>query len=255
MDALKSCIPTTREPDTPQPRSTDETLKANAVDTGIDFNGKDSHWPDIRTRKSGLIDRTTALVASQNLPSFLHKLPKAELHVHIEGTVTPQRVQSIAVRNGLPNVADFAPAKGAVARQGYVEGSDILEYCKGENALNAFLTEYNRCSGVYRTEQDFYDIMMDYRESTGCTRIPLPSLCPLAFTLAVILTSIARALPLTPTGNHICAPMSHFHAFTPSYLHTFTPSQSVALPPTESSAQRSSSTHRQYQNRNFHPRP
>ena len=54
------------------------------------------------------------------------------------------------------------PPKDAVARQGYREGAHVLEYCKGENALNAFLTQYNKNSGVYRTAEDFYDVMMDY---------------------------------------------------------------------------------------------
>ena len=69
---------------------------------------------------------------------------------------------SSAARNGLPNLSDFDPAQDAVARQGYREGAHVLEYCKGENALNAFLTQYNKNSGVYRTAEDFYDVMMDY---------------------------------------------------------------------------------------------
>ena len=150
-----------RPPEVPAPLSKDEALKASAVDTGIDFAGKDQHWPDVRVRKCGMLDRTTALIAYQNLPAFVHKLPKAELHVHLEGTITPQRVRAIAERNGLPNLDAFDPAKDAVARQGYSETSDVIEYCKGENALNAFLTQYNKNSGVYRTEEDFYDVMME----------------------------------------------------------------------------------------------
>ncbi len=29
-------------------------------------------------------------------------------------------------------------------------------------AFNAFLTEYTRCNATMRSEQDFYDLMMDY---------------------------------------------------------------------------------------------
>lgn len=139
-----------------------ESLKAESVDTGIDFKGKDEHWPDVRTRKCGFLDRTQALMASQYLGQFIAGLPKAELHVHLEGTLTPSSAYRIAKRNQLPNIKDFDPAKGAQARKGYKEGMDILVYAPGENALNAFLTEYNRCSGVYFTEEDFYDVMMDY---------------------------------------------------------------------------------------------
>ena len=162
MDMIKSFLSPPRQPGMPAPLTPDESLKGAAVDSGIDFTKKDSHWPDIRTRKSGLLDRTTALEAYKNMPAFLHKLPKCELHVHFEGTITPERVRAIAARNGLPNLSDFDPAQDAVARQGYREGAHVLEYCKGENALNAFLTQYNKNSGVYRTAEDFYDVMMDY---------------------------------------------------------------------------------------------
>ena len=183
-----SVVTPPRPPEVPPPASQDEALKSSAIDAGIDFTGKDSHCtphappilvtvaqplttsfridasagPDVRTRKSGMLDRTTALIAYQNMPAFVHKLPKAELHVHLEGTITPQRVRAIAERNKLTNLDAFDPAKDAVARQGYREGAEILEYCKGENALNAFLTQYNKNSGVYRTAEDFYDVMMDY---------------------------------------------------------------------------------------------
>jgi len=165
MDEVLRCLPCTpapRAPSGPAPLTLDERLKASAVDAGIDFSGKDAHWPDIRTRKSGLLDRETALAASLALPAFVQKLPKAEVHVHFEGTLTPERAHKIAVRNQLPNAAAFDPQKGAIARAGYVEGAEVIEFSKGENSLNAFLTEYNRCSGVYQTEQDFYDVMSDY---------------------------------------------------------------------------------------------
>ena len=78
----------------------------------------------------------------------------------LEGTLTPSLAFRIAQRNGL-DTAQYDPAKGAVARA-QSSSPDAFVYCPGEDALNAFLTEYNRCSGVYRKEQDFYDVMMDY---------------------------------------------------------------------------------------------
>ena len=162
--AAMAASTSSRAPSTPAPHTTDEILRASAIDAGIDFDEKDEACADLRSRKSGFLDRTTALEAYKNLPSFLHRLPKAELHVHIEGTISPERVRSIAVRNGLPNLDDYDPAKDAISRQGYREGNDddVLTYCEGENALNAFLTQYNKNSTVYRTSEDYYDVAMDY---------------------------------------------------------------------------------------------
>ena len=36
-----------------------------------------------------------------NIETFIHGLPKAELHVHIEGTLEPELKFKLAERNGL----------------------------------------------------------------------------------------------------------------------------------------------------------
>eukprot|EP01052_Picozoa_sp_SAG31_P068116 SAG31_NODE_26924_length_434_cov_0.716418_1_plen_71_part_01 len=38
----------------------------------------------------GLLTPAGALAAARNLPAFISELPKAELHIHIEGTLTPE---------------------------------------------------------------------------------------------------------------------------------------------------------------------
>ncbi|EOD26580.1 hypothetical protein EMIHUDRAFT_100604 [Emiliania huxleyi CCMP1516] len=123
--------------------------------------------PDARRVKSGYLDRSSALAAAANLPEFLAKLPKAELHVHIEGCLTPQLCHSIAVRNGLDATA-FDPAEATRRRQcgSWLHGDyQPMLFCgPNEMAINAFLTEYTRCNAIMRTEQDFYELMLGYLE-------------------------------------------------------------------------------------------
>ena len=64
-----------RVPGTAAPLTEDEKLKSRFIDGGINFTGKDAHWPDVRRCKSGFLDRTTALAASRNMPAFLVGLP------------------------------------------------------------------------------------------------------------------------------------------------------------------------------------
>jgi adenosine deaminase len=73
-------------------------------------------------------------------------LPKAELHVHLEGTATPDLVRRIADRNGLeiPEGVFAAPDRFA--------WRDFLD----------FLTTYNLVSSVIRTGEDYRDITYEY---------------------------------------------------------------------------------------------
>lgn len=75
------------------------------------------------------------------------RLPKAELHVHIEGTFEPDLIFEIAERN---RVALPYPSVDAL-RAAY-EFSD----------LQSFLDLYYAAMNVLRTEQDFADIMNEY---------------------------------------------------------------------------------------------
>ena len=78
---------------------------------------------------------------------WLQGLPKAELHLHIEGTLEPELMFELAHRNGveLP-YADVAAAKAA-----YVFDD-----------LQAFLDLYYAGCSVLVNEADFYDLTMAY---------------------------------------------------------------------------------------------
>nr|WP_227497329.1 adenosine deaminase [Planctomonas psychrotolerans] len=77
----------------------------------------------------------------------MRSLPKAELHLHIEGTLEPELVFALAERNGIPlPYADVAELRARYAFDG----------------LQSFLDLYYACMAVLVTEQDFYDLALAY---------------------------------------------------------------------------------------------
>ncbi len=73
-------------------------------------------------------------------------IPKAELHVHLEGTAPPELVHRIAVRNDLP-----LPER-MLRDDGRFRYTDFLD----------FLRIYDLAASVIRTGQDYRDITYDY---------------------------------------------------------------------------------------------
>ncbi len=78
---------------------------------------------------------------------FLRRLPKAELHVHIEGTLEPELVFELAARNGVA----LPYADVAELRRAYVFED-----------LQSFLDIYYANCAVLLTERDFYDLTLAY---------------------------------------------------------------------------------------------
>ena len=81
--------------------------------------------------------------------AFIADLPKAELHVHIEGTFEPEMMFAIARRNG---VALPYPTIAA------------LRAAYAFNNLQEFLDVYYLGAAVLEAEQDFYDLTWAYLE-------------------------------------------------------------------------------------------
>jgi adenosine deaminase len=79
-------------------------------------------------------------------------LPKAELHVHLEGTATPDLVRRIAERNGLE------VPEGVFAAPDRFAWRDFLD----------FLNTYNMVCSIIRTGGDYRDITYEYLAS--CAR-------------------------------------------------------------------------------------
>lgn len=91
-------------------------------------------------------------MVNTQLAYFINNLPVAELHLHIEGTLEPELMFKLALRNGMqPGSSEFPYKSVAEVRAAY----------KFSN-LQDFLDIYYQGAGVLRTEQDFYDLAMDY---------------------------------------------------------------------------------------------
>ena len=86
-------------------------------------------------------------VAADRMPALLQCMPKAELHMHIEGSLEPELIFGLGQRNG---VALPYPSVEAL-RQAYVFDD-----------LQSFLDIYHAGTTVLRTEQDFYDMAHAY---------------------------------------------------------------------------------------------
>jgi adenine deaminase len=81
------------------------------------------------------------------LEDFIRQMPKAELHLHIEGTLEPELMFEIALRNRIE-----------------IRFKSVEELKKAYNFSNLqdFLDIYYEGAGILREEQDFYDVTWAY---------------------------------------------------------------------------------------------
>lgn len=89
------------------------------------------------------------LSPDMDLPSFVAAMPKAELHVHLEGCLTPSLARMLAQRNNLP----LPPSLSALDQTG--TSYDFHD-------LTTFLAVYFPNLGVLQTSQDFAELALSY---------------------------------------------------------------------------------------------
>ena len=86
-------------------------------------------------------------VSADRLPSLLRAMPKAELHIHIEGSLEPELIFALAQRNKLT-----IPYSSV----------EELRSAYAFTNLQSFLDIYYAGASVLITEQDFYDMAHAY---------------------------------------------------------------------------------------------
>ncbi len=95
-------------------------------------------------------------IARERLPALLRRMPKAELHVHIEGTLEPELIFKLAGRNG---VALAYP------------GVEALRAAYAFTDLQSFLDVYYAGASVLRKEEDFFDLAWAYLERAAADNV------------------------------------------------------------------------------------
>lgn len=91
-----------------------------------------------------------------NLEQFIQKLPKAELHLHIEGSLEPELMFELAKRNNIT-----LPYANVEAIRDAYQFSNLQD----------FLDIYYAGASVLITEQDFYDLTWAYLKRCELNRV------------------------------------------------------------------------------------
>ncbi len=86
-------------------------------------------------------------IARERLPDLLRAMPKAELHIHIEGSLEPELIFALAQRNGVS--IPYASVEALRAAYAFTD-------------LQSFLDIYYAGASVLLKEEDFFDMAMAY---------------------------------------------------------------------------------------------
>ncbi|MDM0056549.1 adenosine deaminase [Variovorax fucosicus] len=95
-------------------------------------------------------------ISADRLPALLRAMPKAELHMHIEGSLEPELIFALAQRNGV--TIPYA-------------GVEDLRRAYAFTNLQSFLDIYYAGASVLLKEQDFYDMAWAYLERAAADNV------------------------------------------------------------------------------------
>jgi adenosine deaminase len=95
-------------------------------------------------------------IAPDRLPALLRAMPKAELHLHIEGSLEPELIFRLAKRNGV--TLAYPSVEALRAAYAFTD-------------LQSFLDIYYAGASVLLKEQDFFDLAWAYFERAAADNI------------------------------------------------------------------------------------
>ena len=99
------------------------------------------------TAPETLSRETLSRIPRERLPALLRAMPKAELHIHIEGSLEPELIFALAERNGVS--IPYASVEALRAAYAFTD-------------LQSFLDIYYAGASVLLKEEDFFDMAMAY---------------------------------------------------------------------------------------------
>ena len=89
---------------------------------------------------------------TRKIAAFIHGIPKAELHIHIEGALEPELMFELAAKNSLP-----LPFKSVADTRRAYKFTD----------LQSFLDIYYQGAQVLLDEDDFYRLTWTYLQTAA----------------------------------------------------------------------------------------
>jgi adenosine deaminase len=95
-------------------------------------------------------------IAPEQMPSVLRRMPKAELHIHIEGSLEPELIFELARRNGVPLPYDSV---------------ETLRAAYAFTDLQSFLDIYYAGASVLLKAQDFFDMAWAYLQKAAAENV------------------------------------------------------------------------------------
>ena len=112
---------------------------------------------------------------AENQDPYILTIPKVELHIHIEGIITPELKWKFSQRNGQVLAH---PRTGAVfsTLEELRDSHDVMQPRKGQRMDNteetlSFFEAYYGGFEVLKTRQDYYDLAMHYFEHAAAMNV------------------------------------------------------------------------------------